>query len=44
MKVEKKEFGEGTSGSGSASVAPPGALEIESGQKPGSGYEGEQNE
>ena len=36
MQVEKKykrKVGEETLGSGSASVAPPGALDIESGQK-----------
>ena len=48
MQVERKKFkikvGEGTPGSGSASVAPPGVLEIESGQKPVSGYEGAQTE
>ena len=40
----KRKVGEGTSGSVIASVAPPGALEIESGKKPGSGDEGAQAE
>ena len=34
----KRKFGEGTLGSVSALVAPPGALEIESSLKPVSGY------
>ena len=43
-KKPKRKVGEGTSGSGSASVAPPGALDIESDQKIGSGDEGVRTE